>query len=98
MSLFIPMHKTKRFMELSVSEIIAYRRVLKKKMKYYQDVYVEATLAEEHNQDDYGILATAQAEIDFAECKLMRSQKKLKTVDHILVSKCIVIWSKKKKD
>ena len=96
MSLFATMHKNRHFMELSVSEMLSYRQVLKKKMKYYQDLYDEMVLVEEENQDDYGMLATAQAEMDFAEGKLMRCQKKLETINRMMVSKVIAIWLKKK--
>lgn len=83
-------------MELSVSEMLAYRRVLKKKMKYYQNLYDEMVLVEEENQDDYGMLATAQEEMDFAERKLMRCEDELKMIDQMIVSEVIAIWLKKK--
>jgi hypothetical protein len=97
MSLFATMHKNRHFMELSVPEMLAYRQVLKKKLKYYQDLYDEAAEAEEANQDDYGILATAQAHMDFAETKIMSCEEKLETIDRMMVSKCIAIWWSKKK-
>jgi hypothetical protein len=97
MSLFATMHKNRHYMELSVSEMLSYRQVLKKKLKYYQDLYEEAKLAEEENQDDYGMLATAQAEMDFAESKLVRCEKKMKMIDRMMVSKVVSIWVNKKK-
>lgn len=78
------MHKKKQLMQLSLSEMLAYRQIIMKKLKYYQDLYDEAAIAEEENQDDYGILATVQAEMDFAERKGWRYEKKKEILDQML--------------
>jgi hypothetical protein len=96
MSLYIPMHKHRHMLELTVPEMIAYRQILKKKLKYYRNLYDAAALAEEENQDDYGMLATVQAEMDFAETKMMRCENKKDTIDRMIVFKSISIWKKNK--
>lgn len=90
------MHKSRHFGELSISELVSYRRLLKKKIQYWWNLYDEMVEVEENNQDDYGMLATAQSEMDFAEAKVVKCEQKLKTVDQILLAKCIAIWLKRK--
>ena len=96
MSLYIPMHKHRHIMDLSVPDMIAYRQILKKKLKYYRDLYDEAALAEEENQDDYGMLATLQAEMDYAETKMMRCENKMDAISRMIIFKSITFWMKKK--
>ena len=81
---------------LSVPEMIAYRQVIKGKMKYYQNLFDEAALAEEQNQDDYGMLASIQDEMDYAEERLMRCEKKLERINRLIIAKSVEIWMKKK--
>jgi hypothetical protein len=83
-------------MDLSVPDMIAYRQILKKKLKYYRDLYDEAALAEEENQDDYGMLATLQAEMDYAETKMMRCENKMDAISRMIIFKSITFWMKKK--
>lgn len=71
-------------MQLSLAEMLVYRQIIMKKLKYYQDLYDEAARVEAENQDDYGLLATVQAEMDFAERKGWRYEKKKEIIDQMI--------------
>jgi hypothetical protein len=95
MSYFKQIHKNQYLVSLSIQDLIAQRRILKAKMKYFQNLYDEGELAEEENQDDYGMLATIQAEMSYAEHCMLRCERKLKLVDRLIISKSIQLWKTK---
>lgn len=85
------MHKKKQLSHLSLSEALVYRQIIMKKLRYYQDLYDEAALVEAENQDDYGLLATVQAEMDFAERKGWRYEKKKELLDQMIAENSFVM-------
>jgi hypothetical protein len=72
---------TNSVVKFSVRELLSYRRHLKKKIWYYQNIFNDAASAEDQNQDDYGMLGSIQREMDLAERKLMKYQMKLESID-----------------
>lgn len=80
------MHQEQYLQTLTMSELIALQSITKKKMTYYQEVYKMAEQAEAENQDDYGMLATAQAEMDSAEVCIMRCEQKLRLLETLIKS------------
>jgi hypothetical protein len=80
---------TNTVVKFSVRELLSYRRHLKKKIWYYHFLFNEAVMAEEENQDDYGMLGSIQKQMDYAERKLMKYQLKLDTIDGMMVSRIV---------
>jgi hypothetical protein len=70
-------HKDQYLQNLSFAELESLKTITEKKKLYYENVLKEATKAEEENQDDYGMLATAQAEMDYAESQILKCEKRL---------------------
>jgi len=86
MTMFKQIHKNEYLQTLSSTELDCLRSITEKKIVYYKNLLEEATKAEEENQDDYGILATAQAEMDHAERKIMKCEEKLKVITLLLTN------------
>jgi hypothetical protein len=96
MSFVSDLHKNNYLSSLSFADLIAQRRILKAKIKYYTHVYEEAEEAELENQDDYGMLATIQAEMDYADHRIYQCELKIATVNKLLLARSIAIWKQKK--
>lgn len=80
---------TNTFVKFSVRELLSYRRHLKKKIWFYHTIFNEAAIAEEQNQDDYGMLGSLQKEMDYAERKLMKYQRRLDSIDTMMLSRVV---------
>ncbi len=79
-------HKNQYLQNLSSIELHSLKDITEKKKTYYESLLKEAIKAEEENQDDYGMLATAQAEMDYAERKILKCEKKLKVIRTFLAN------------
>jgi len=96
MSFLSDFHKNKYLVNLSIADLIAQRRILKAKMIYFQKIFEDAEEAELENLEDYGMLATIQAEMDYADYRISRCEEKIAVVDKHIMAHCIQIWKGKK--